>query len=166
MHDDEHQAAKPTEDTSAPVTVRFTRAQAESLSDGRYGPPEDLWPGPDWIKHEQAHSAALAAVEDALNGDDGPDVIELLEHAQELLDHALHAELARAARAADHVAIGDRLHAVDGCWIAQQAHPLAVEPGGYRRDRIPRYLTSAEGERWLRAIARRARCRRCWPSRG
>jgi hypothetical protein len=162
MHDDEHHA-RPTEDTSARVTVRLTVAQGEALSDGLYGPPADLWPG-DWIEHEQAHSAALAAVDEALNGTAQPDAIMLLERAQELLDHALHATLSRAATDADVLVLASHLHAVDGCWIAQQAHPLAVEPGGYRRDRVPRFMTRAEGDRWLSSGPRRKRCRRCWPS--
>jgi len=156
------EAARPATDTTAAVTVRFTVAQAEAISDGLYGPLADGWPD-GWIGHEQAWSAAVAAVEAALNGNAGPDVIELLDRAQLVLDHALHATLTEAARAADVMVLANHLHAVDGCWIAQRAHPLAVEPGGYRRDRVPRYLSTTHGERWLSSGPGRKRCRRCWP---
>jgi hypothetical protein len=60
------------------------------------------------------------------------------------------------------VAIGDRLHAVDGCHIALRVHPAAVEPGGYRGRKLPRFMTVAEVVWWLSSGPRRKRCRRCW----
>ena len=128
------EATRPVADTSGPLSVTLTRAQGEALSDAPYGPPQDWWPI-GWIEHQQAHSAAVAAVEAALNGTAQPGALELLDRAQVVLDHALHAELSRAATEADVLVLASHLHLVRGCWVARAADPVAVEPGGYRRDR-------------------------------
>jgi hypothetical protein len=169
--DDEHQAAsdagldgseepvRPTEDRSRPIRATFTTAQLESLSDSAYAPPGDWWPS-DWIPHQRAHGDALSAVERVLDGDPGLDVIGRLEDLQERLGHLVLAEVTRAGRDADCVAIGATLHLVDGCHHARRAHPLSTA-GGYR-GRAPRFLSTAQGERWLASGHKRKRCRRCY----
>jgi hypothetical protein len=144
------------------VVVRLPLAAAEALADAQEGEAED-WPD-GWPDHAQAFTVALAAVDDALSGEaEEVDCLRCLAYVVDAADHALHSALIRAARDANHMILGSTLHAVSGCHIARQAHPAAVEVGGYRGHRIPVYLTAAEAERWLSASPKRKRCRRCAP---
>jgi hypothetical protein len=142
------------------VVLRLPLAAAEALSDAQEGAAEG-WPD-DWPDRAEAFAVALAAVDGALSGEaEDVDCRRCLAYAVDAADHALHTALIRAARDADHVILGGTLHAVDGCHIAAQAHPAAVEVGGYRGRRIPVFVTRAEAERWLSASPKRKRCKRC-----
>lgn len=152
-------------DTSGAMAVRFTVAQAEALTDAVPGTLNDYWPD-EWPAHGEACKAALAAVKDVLNGEaEEVDCLACLRYAVDIADHALHGALIRAARDADHVILGDRLHVLDGCHVARKAHPVVTGPGGYRGRRLPVFVTRAEGTLWLSADRRRRRCKPCWPSR-
>lgn len=151
-------------DTSGPVVVRLTQAQAEALTDAQPGDLADDWPS-GWPGHAEACRAALAAVEDTLNGEaEEVDCIACLGYAVDVASSSLHGALIRAARDADHVILGDRLHVLDGCHIARKAHPVVAGPGGYRGRRLPVFVTQAEGTLWLSASPKRRRCKLCWPS--
>lgn len=150
------------------IVIRMDRAAAEALSDALPGQLADDWP-PDWPGHFEAFAAGLRAVNDVLDGQaEEADCLKCLQLAVDAADVAhvaLHAALLRAARDADHMVLGDRLHAVDGCHVARKAHPAATDPGGYRRDRIPVFITSIEGARWLSASTKRKACKLCFPGK-
>lgn len=151
-------------DTSGPVIVRLTTAQAEALTDAVPGELADYWPD-EWPGHGEACKAALAAVKDVLNGEaEEVDCLACLGRAVDAATSSLHAALIRAARDADHVILGARLHILDGCHVARKAHPVVTGPGGYRGRRLPVFVTRAEGTLWLSASSKRRQCKLCWPS--
>jgi len=151
----------PVDASGGPVLVRLTVARAEALTDAVPGDLADDWPE-DWPDHAQAFTAALQAVDDALNGEaEDVDCLRCLGYAVDVADHALHAALIRAARAADCIVIGSTLHAVDGCHVARGAHPAVVEVGGYRGRRIPVFVRAADADRWLSARTKRKACKLC-----
>ena len=160
--DGSQEPVRPTTDTSGAVGVRFTVAEAEALSDGLYGPLADEWPDA-WIGHQQAHSAALVAVEAALDG--RADVaLQVLFYVGDVIDNMIHHAMLERSRGAAAVAVGKVLHQLDGCAHGRRHDPVNATPGQYRTRRPPLYLDQDQASRWIEAgDGRRRRCRRCWP---